>query len=216
MLRNTAVFGWPEGADFPFFLFRVKNNKKKTATQIVIDDNCLGRIIDLLDDEPKGGWIQSAASYYYAKEERRLIEKYKNLDCSGNSDGLSDSFEAMYKKEIMQKEIRYRDRSWITNSCEPLGVAEFSTDLYPSTCDTQGKAGATMTIYYQPYTRPKERARKPWRVEIRQYQLCLTLDGSIERKNERKNHVNLSSEEFNNVVNQLVLESGLYYKVGLA
>lgn len=201
-LRNTIIGGWGD-AEYPFILFRISNKSRKT-TQIILDDQCLGRMIDMLDYEAEGVWINSAASYFQAKEDRRLTKKYMDAMRETDISGIFQIDDPEYRREWREVERRYRDRRWIIQSCEPLGIAEFSTDIYPGAQDVKGKAGATMTIYYQPNQRPHEKSEKPWIIEITQYELCRLQNEELERRNVRSNRVKISTGQFNDIVNEIV------------
>ena len=202
-LKNTRIMGWPYD-EYPFILFRISNKSRQPATQIILDDWCLGRMIDMLDYEAQGAWINSAASYFQAKEESRLAKQYRDAMRETDISGISQIDDPEYHRECREIERRYRDRSWIIQSCEPLGIAEFSTDIYPGVQDTKGKAGATMTIYYQPNQRPNEKSEKPWVIEITQYELCCLQNEELERRNVRSNRVKISTGQFNDIVNEIV------------
>lgn len=203
LLRNTEIFGWPDD-EYPFVLFRISNKNKKPATQIILDDQCLGRMIDMLDYEAQGGWINSAATYFYRKETSRLAKQYIETAHKTVINGIYQIDDPEYHRENREIERRYKDRQWIVQSCEPLGITEFSTDIYPGAQDTKGKAGATMTIYYQPNQRPNEKSEKPWVIEITQYELCSLQNEEAERRNVRSNRVKISTGQFNDIVNEIV------------
>lgn len=202
-LFSRALSFYSEDNEYPFWNFVIKTNSKKPPVRINIDDQSYITLNKVLYSAEDNCWASVAAAHRYLECKKQLDEKHQIHNC------YLAHLPPEYLRELAKMEKEREDLSGIADCVDPLVVCKFVNDGWHEVSPGRNTTGATMLVYYQPGTKTGEPVKRPWTIEIRQYQLA-AADGVLVHKNEVSQSIQLSVDEINTLLKLMTYDYVLW------